>query len=69
MLDLEGLKAMISALADGHDGEPLATIERLWRASHPRTGEVLVTIGAHHPDKRVAKAAKKAAFKFNSRAR
>ena len=72
MLDLEGVDAMLGSLsgerADERADEPLATIEQLWRSAHPRTGEVLTIIGAHHPDKRLAKAAKKSAFKFNSRA-
>lgn len=38
-------------------------VERLVRAEHPRTSEVLETIGRYHPSKSVAKAARKAAFK------
>ncbi len=75
MLDLEGIAGLLAALdggeADGPAGRrgdgSLATVEQLWRSAHPRTGEVLTIIGAHHPDKRLAKAAKKSAFKFNNR--
>ncbi|MGI5994012.1 MAG: hypothetical protein ACOX8C_03685 [Saccharomonospora viridis] len=38
----------------------------LWRLEHPGTWEVLSVFGRHHPDKAVAKAARKAAFKVES---
>jgi len=67
LLDVEGPEAVLDALDGEHPDEPMTTIEQLWRSAHPRTGEVLTAIGTHHPDKRLAKAARKSAFKFNSR--
>jgi hypothetical protein len=40
--------------------------EAMWRLPHPDAGEVLTMIGSHHPDKQIAKAARKAAFKAAS---
>ena len=37
-----------------------------WRVPGQPTGEVLAAIGGHHPDKRIAKAARKALFKYRS---
>ncbi|NKE56215.1 hypothetical protein FXN61_04990 [Lentzea sp. PSKA42] len=37
--------------------------DAMWRLPHPEAGEVLTMIGAEHPDKKIAKAARKAAFK------
>jgi hypothetical protein len=53
--------AMFQSL--GPEEEQAHLIERLVAADHPRTSEVLETIGHHHPSKPVAKAARKAAFK------
>jgi len=47
----------------GPEEEQADVVERLVRAEHPRTSEVLETIGRYHPSKPVAKAARKAAFK------
>jgi hypothetical protein len=40
----------------------------IWRLDHPRLPDVLEAIGGHHPDKAVAKAARKALMKHKSRA-
>jgi hypothetical protein len=37
-----------------------------WRVPGQPTGEVLAAVGGHHPDKRIAKAARKALFKYRS---
>ncbi|MFC6084938.1 hypothetical protein [Sphaerisporangium aureirubrum] len=42
-------------------------IEEMWRVDHPDVAEVLDLLGRHLPDKDVAKAARKAAFKARSR--
>ncbi len=47
----------------GPEEEQADLVGRLVRAEHPRTSEVLETIGRYHPSKSVAKAARKAAFK------
>lgn len=40
--------------------------EQIWRLDHPCAHEVLLLIGNNHPDKKVAKAARKAAFKVKA---
>ncbi|MDH6141098.1 hypothetical protein P3T35_003111 [Kitasatospora sp. GP30] len=47
--------------------DPAGFFGELWRVEHPYTAQVLETIGELHPDKRVAKEARKAAFKARSR--
>jgi hypothetical protein len=37
-----------------------------WRVQGHRTEDVLAAIGGHHPDKHIAKAARKALFKHRS---
>ncbi|MEU6646018.1 hypothetical protein ABZ863_26185 [Saccharomonospora sp. NPDC046836] len=44
-------------------------LEQMWRVDHPDVCEVLNLLGQHHPDKTVAKAARKVAFKAADRAR
>jgi hypothetical protein len=51
------------ALPPGREQEILADA---WRLRHPMGYEVLTLIGAHHPDKQVAKAARTAAHKAQS---
>lgn len=41
-------------------------IDEMWRCEHPSTAEVLEALGDHLPDKDVAKAARKAAYKARS---
>ncbi|MEV0699100.1 hypothetical protein AB0I53_14445 [Saccharopolyspora sp. NPDC050389] len=45
-------------------GQELAIFEEMWRLDHPDVRDVLSLIGAQHPDKGIAKAARKAAFKI-----
>ncbi|MBP2367063.1 hypothetical protein [Pseudonocardia parietis] len=47
--------------------ETVDVFDALWRLDHPRLGEVLAEIGGFHPDKRVAKAARKALVRWQSR--
>lgn len=47
---------------------PQELLDVMWRLPHPDVAEVLTLAGDHHPDKKVAKAARKAAFKAASRA-
>ncbi len=53
------------ALAGG-DGDQVAVLGRLWRVDSPATAVVLEAIGAAHPAKHVAKAARKAAIQHHS---
>ncbi|MFE7854649.1 hypothetical protein [Streptomyces sp. NPDC057403] len=56
------LRELVQGLAAQH-GEFFDTA---WRVDHPATADVLEAMGRLHPDKRVAKEARKAAFKARS---
>ncbi|MBO7940551.1 MULTISPECIES: hypothetical protein [Streptomyces] len=58
----EELQALVEGLARQHGGFFAAA----WRVDHPATPEVLEAMGRLHPDKKVAKEARKAAFKARS---
>jgi hypothetical protein len=64
-LDLVGPAEMVSGLVD--DQALSRTLDELWRLDHPRLAEVLEAIGTHHTDKAVAKAARRALMKHQSR--
>lgn len=58
---------LIELMSHGVDGpRQIESLERLWRTRHPRTAEVLETIGRQHPDQAVAKAARKSLVKHRS---
>ena len=68
VLDLWGPQSLPhwSSLAAG--SRPLVgLVDQAWRSDSPATGEVLTALGSGHSDKAVAKAARKAAFKWRSR--
>src|SRR5439155_9981548 len=48
-------------------GRELAVFELMARVSHPDAADVLSVIGKHHPDKKIAKLARKSAYKAASR--
>ncbi|WP_333774812.1 hypothetical protein [Streptomyces sp. IBSBF 3136] len=56
------LQALVEGLAEQHSGFFAAA----WRVEHPATADVLEAMGRLHPDKKVAKEARKAAFKARS---
>ncbi|MEV6116822.1 hypothetical protein AB0L59_31185 [Streptomyces sp. NPDC052109] len=58
----EELQALVEGLAAQHSG----FFATAWRVEHPATADVLEAMGRLHPDKRVAKEARKAAFKARS---
>ncbi|MER8223452.1 hypothetical protein ABTZ58_23265 [Streptomyces sp. NPDC094143] len=58
----EELRALVEGLAQRHSGFFAA----VWRVDHPATADVLEAMGRLHPDKKVAKEARKAAFKARS---
>ncbi|MEU0441653.1 hypothetical protein ABZ202_18110 [Streptomyces sp. NPDC006186] len=58
----EELRALVEGLAAQHDG----FFATAWRVDHPATADVLEAMGRLHPDKKVAKEARKAAFKARS---
>ena len=60
-------EAVAAALVDAPpEAEMEAMVEELWRADHPGVADVLDALGAHHPDKATAKAARTAAYKARS---
>ncbi|MFF3505081.1 hypothetical protein [Streptomyces sp. NPDC003247] len=58
----EELQGLVEGLAQQHGGFFAAA----WRVDHPATADVLEAMGRLHPDKRIAKEARKAAFKARS---
>ncbi|WP_030564777.1 hypothetical protein [Streptomyces aureocirculatus] len=58
----EELQGLVEGLAAQHSGFFAAA----WRVGHPATADVLEAMGRLHPDKKVAKEARKAAFKARS---
>ncbi|WP_149551041.1 hypothetical protein [Streptomyces marokkonensis] len=58
----EELRSLVEGLARQHGG----FFDTAWRVDHPATADVLEAMGRLHPDKRVAKEARKAAFKARS---
>jgi hypothetical protein len=68
LLDSEGPDAVVAGIDHGGQGAVMDTLDRLWRLEHERTGELLESLGRHHPDKAVAKHARKVLAKHRSRA-
>ncbi|MET9799994.1 hypothetical protein [Streptomyces sp. NPDC006368] len=66
-LDAEGELEELQDLVEGLTGQHSGFFDAAWRVEHPATPEVLEAMGRLHRDKRVAKAARKAAFKARSR--
>ncbi|MEU4654344.1 hypothetical protein AB0G32_10415 [Streptomyces sp. NPDC023723] len=58
----EELQALVEGLAARHSG----FFDTAWRVGHPATADVLEAMGRLHPDKKIAKEARKAAFKARS---
>ncbi|HEV2781677.1 MAG TPA: hypothetical protein VGX25_20015 [Actinophytocola sp.] len=66
--EFDGPDEIAQQLADSvPPGKEQEIIDLMWRLPHPDAGEVLTMLGAHHPDREIAKAARKAAFKAASR--
>jgi hypothetical protein len=60
--DPELLRELVTDLVARHDG----FFSAAWRVDHPATADVLEVMGRLHPDKRIAKEARKAAFRARS---
>ncbi|TKA09752.1 hypothetical protein [Actinacidiphila oryziradicis] len=60
--DAELLEELVTDLVARHDG----FFSTAWRVDHPATADVLEAMGRLHPDKQLAKEARKAAFKARS---
>ncbi|KUJ40882.1 hypothetical protein AB0N87_06350 [Streptomyces sp. NPDC093228] len=65
-LAAEGNSAELRALVEGLAAQHSGFFATAWRVDHPATAEVLEAMGRLHPDKKVAKEARKAAFKARS---
>ncbi|MET8701812.1 hypothetical protein ABZW10_23510 [Kitasatospora sp. NPDC004723] len=63
--DPDQLRDLVSELPVTDD--PVGYFGELWRVEHPYTADVLEAVGELHPDRAVAKEARKAAFKARSR--
>ncbi|MCM2577550.1 hypothetical protein [Streptomyces meridianus] len=61
--DSAELRELVQGLVSGHSG----FFDTVWRVDHPATADVLEAMGRLHPDRAVAKEARKAAFKARSR--
>ncbi|MEV2202251.1 hypothetical protein AB0E11_20035 [Streptomyces fradiae] len=61
--DPDALRDLVEGLAGRHGG----FFDQVWRVEHPSTPEVLEAVGRLHRDRRVAKDARKAAFRARSR--
>ena len=48
-------------------GQELVAFELIARVPHPAAADVLTVIGRHHPDKKIAKLARKSAYKASTR--
>ncbi|HEY6422759.1 MAG TPA: hypothetical protein VIY28_05820 [Pseudonocardiaceae bacterium] len=66
--DVGGPDDLFAMLVSGDGGtdEQSAVLDNLWRTEHPRLAELLQVIGEHHPDKRVAKSARKTLLQHRS---
>ncbi|MEU8590604.1 hypothetical protein AB0C59_26910 [Streptomyces sp. NPDC048664] len=65
-LAAEGNSTELQALVEGLAAQHSGFFDAAWRVDHPATPEVLEAMGRLHPDKKVAKEARKAAFKARS---
>ncbi|KPC81761.1 hypothetical protein [Streptomyces sp. NRRL S-4] len=63
--DLDELQELVEGLSGRHSG----FFDQVWRVEHPATPEVLEAMGRLHRDRKIAKEARKAAFKARSRAK
>jgi hypothetical protein len=68
VIELWGPDSAAAAWAVPAAGDPGidAMLNTAWRVPGLATGEVLAAVGGHHPDKGIAKAARKALFKYRS---
>ncbi|MBT2366737.1 hypothetical protein J7E88_15805 [Streptomyces sp. ISL-10] len=65
-LDADGEAEELRGLVEGLVGRHSGFFDAAWRVDHPRTADVLEAMGRLHSDRRLAKEARKAAFKFRS---
>ncbi|MFM9367176.1 hypothetical protein [Streptomyces sp. Da 82-17] len=68
-LAAEGNSDELQGLVEGLAAQHAGFFDTAWRVDHPATADVLEAMGRLHPDKKVAKEARKAAFKARSAGR
>lgn len=68
-LDADGDLDELQELVEGLSGQHSGFFDEAWRVDHPATSEVLDAVGRLHRDRKIAKEARKAAFKARSRAK
>jgi hypothetical protein len=66
MLDDAGPDGIVEFFGTDVD-QTTEVLDQLWRAEHERTAEVLDVLGRHHPDKKIAKAARRSLMKARNR--
>ena len=66
-LDAGGPEGLMELYGAGDQDQQVEILHRMWRLDHSRLPDVLEAIGAHHPVKAVAKAARKAKVQHRSR--
>jgi hypothetical protein len=66
MLDDAGPEGLVEFIGVDVD-QATGVLRQLWRADHERTVEVLDVLGHHHPDKAIAKAARRSLMQARSR--
>ncbi len=66
MIDDAGPDGVVEFFGSDVD-QTLEVLDHLWRADHERTVEVLDTLGRHHPDRKIAKAARRSLMKARNR--
>lgn len=66
MIDGAGPDGVVEFIGSDVD-QAVDVLEHLWRADHERTTEVLDTLGRHHPDGRIATAARQSLMKARNR--
>ena len=66
MIDDAGPDGVIEFFGSDVD-QTAEVLDHLWRAEHERTVEVLETLGRHHPDRKIAKAARRSVMKARNR--
>jgi hypothetical protein len=67
MMDIGGPEEVVAAFDQGaEEKQQLELLDHIWRLNHPRLADVLQAVGAHHPTKAIAKAARKALIRHRS---
>ena len=67
MMDVDGPQGAVEFCLDTERAQVLALLDQFWRLDHPRVGEVLEGLGQHHPDRTIAKAARKNLMRYRNR--